>query len=100
MQVQPPDFMIFTGNANPVLASEIAQHLGTQLGSANVGRFSDGEVTVEISIAADGSVSNVRVVRSQPRGTFDREVLNTVRDWRFEPMDGPATITRTFTFRP
>jgi ribose-phosphate pyrophosphokinase len=48
MQVQPQDFMIFTGNANPVLAAEIAQHLGTQLGSANVGRFSDGEVTVEI----------------------------------------------------
>ncbi len=48
MQVQPQDFMLFTGNANPVLAAEIAQHLGTQLGSANVGRFSDGEVTVEI----------------------------------------------------
>jgi ribose-phosphate pyrophosphokinase len=49
MQVQPPDFMIFTGNANPVLASEITQHLNTQLGAANVGRFSDGEVTVEIT---------------------------------------------------
>jgi ribose-phosphate pyrophosphokinase len=41
--------MIFTGNANPVLAAEIAQHLNTQLGAANVGRFSDGEVTVEIT---------------------------------------------------
>ncbi|MEX1167771.1 MAG: ribose-phosphate pyrophosphokinase [Hydrogenophaga sp.] len=49
MQVQPPDFMIFTGNANPVLAAEIAQNLGTQLGAANVGRFSDGEVSVEIT---------------------------------------------------
>lgn len=49
MQVQAPDFMIFTGNANPVLASEIARHTGTTLGSANVGRFSDGEVTVEIT---------------------------------------------------
>ena len=49
MQVQPPDFMIFTGNANPVLAADIAQHLNTQLGAANVGRFSDGEVTVEIT---------------------------------------------------
>ncbi|NIC42158.1 ribose-phosphate pyrophosphokinase [Aquabacterium sp. A08] len=47
--MQAPDFMIFTGNANPVLAAEIAQHLGTTLGSANVGRFSDGEVTVEIT---------------------------------------------------
>ena len=49
MQPQPPDFMIFTGNANPVLAADIAQHLGTTLGAANVGRFSDGEVTVEIT---------------------------------------------------
>ena len=79
---------------------DIATNLGIRLGSAAVGRFSDGEVTVEISIAASGEVTNVSVVRSQPRGTFDREVLNTVRDWRFEPMDGPATVTRTFTFRP
>ena len=26
--------------------------------------------------------------------------LATVRDWRFQPMDQPATLTRTFTFRP
>ncbi|HRK36832.1 MAG TPA: ribose-phosphate pyrophosphokinase [Burkholderiaceae bacterium] len=49
MQVQTPDFMIFTGNANPVLAAEIAQHTGATVGSANVGRFSDGEVSVEIT---------------------------------------------------
>jgi len=59
-----------------------------------------GEVTVEITIGTDGSVSNVNVIRAQPRGEFDREVLNTVRSWQFEPMDAPATITRTFTFRP
>jgi protein TonB len=59
-----------------------------------------GEVTVEISIAADGSVTDVRVVRAQPRGEFERGVLQTVRQWQFEPMDGPATLTRTFTFRP
>lgn len=59
-----------------------------------------GEVTVEISIAANGSVTEVRVVRAQPRGEFDREVIQTVRGWQFEPMDGPATLTRTFTFRP
>jgi ribose-phosphate pyrophosphokinase len=42
------DFMVFTGNANPELAAEVAKHLGIELGSAHVGRFSDGEVTVEI----------------------------------------------------
>jgi len=44
-----PDFMVFTGNANPVLASEVAGNLGISLGAASVGRFSDGEVTVEIN---------------------------------------------------
>ena len=40
--------VLFTGNANPALAHEIAGHLGVELGKASVGRFSDGEVTVEI----------------------------------------------------
>ena len=43
------DFMIFTGNANPDMAADIAKNLGISLGSAAVGRFSDGEVTVEIN---------------------------------------------------
>ena len=49
MSTPTPDFMVFTGNANPALASEIAWHLGIELGAAQVGRFSDGEVTVEIN---------------------------------------------------
>src|SRR3982750_2322794 len=49
MQVVPhPDFMVFTGNANPALAADIPRHLGISLGAASVSRFSDGEVTVEI----------------------------------------------------
>jgi ribose-phosphate pyrophosphokinase len=39
---------LFTGNANPALAQEIARHLTTPLGRAFVGRFSDGEVNVEL----------------------------------------------------
>jgi ribose-phosphate pyrophosphokinase len=42
------DTVLFTGNANPALAQEIASNLGISLGKASVGRFSDGEVTVEI----------------------------------------------------
>ncbi|WP_404300245.1 ribose-phosphate pyrophosphokinase [Alicycliphilus denitrificans] len=48
MQTNSPDFLVFTGNANSGLAAEIVQHLGTNLGAIDVGRFSDGEVTVEI----------------------------------------------------
>jgi ribose-phosphate pyrophosphokinase len=40
--------MVFTGNANPELASEVAKHLNIPLGKATVGRFSDGEVMVEL----------------------------------------------------
>jgi ribose-phosphate pyrophosphokinase len=39
---------VFTGNANPVLAEEITRHLRVPLGRADVARFSDGEVSVEI----------------------------------------------------
>ena len=40
--------MVFTGNANPQLAASVAKHLHMALGKALVGRFSDGEVNVEI----------------------------------------------------
>jgi len=40
--------VLFTGNANPALAREIASQLGVELGQALVGRFSDGEVRVEV----------------------------------------------------
>jgi ribose-phosphate pyrophosphokinase len=39
---------VFTGKANPVLAQEITRHLHVPLGRAHVGRFSDGEVNVEL----------------------------------------------------
>ena len=42
------EFLVFAGNANPALAQEIASNLRINLGAAAVGRFSDGEVTVEI----------------------------------------------------
>ncbi len=40
--------MIFTGNANPKLAADVARYLQIDLGRADVGRFSDGEVNVEL----------------------------------------------------
>jgi ribose-phosphate pyrophosphokinase len=40
--------MIFSGNANPKLANDIARELGVPMGKAVVGSFSDGEVMVEI----------------------------------------------------
>ncbi len=40
--------MVFTGNAHPRLARDVVARLNLPMGKANVGRFSDGEVAVEI----------------------------------------------------
>ncbi len=40
--------MVFTGNAHPRLAEDVVKHLNIPLGRATVGRFSDGEVMVEL----------------------------------------------------
>lgn len=39
---------VFSGNANPQIARLISQHLGLPLGQALIGKFSDGEVNVEL----------------------------------------------------
>jgi ribose-phosphate pyrophosphokinase len=53
---------LFTGNANPCLAREIADYLGISVGNATVSHFSDGE----ISVAIDESVRGVDVFVVQP----------------------------------
>lgn len=53
---------LFTGNANPCLAKEIADYLGISVGNATVSHFSDGE----ISVAIDESVRGVDVFVVQP----------------------------------
>jgi ribose-phosphate pyrophosphokinase len=47
-EFESPIISVFAGNANPLLAQEIARHLHVPLGRADVGRFSDGEVKVEL----------------------------------------------------
>ena len=42
------NLLVFTGNANRPLAEAVCRELGIRLGKAHVGRFSDGEVQVEI----------------------------------------------------
>ena len=46
--VESETLTLFAGNANPALAHDIARHLTPPLGRAYVGRFSDGEVNIEL----------------------------------------------------
>ena len=45
---------IFTGNANPKLAKDVARLLNTRLGKAEIARFSDGEIRVEVNETVRG----------------------------------------------
>ena len=59
-----------------------------------------GEVLVEITVGTDGSVTSARVLRATPSRVFDREALNAVKRWRFEPVGAPVTTRRTLVFAP
>jgi ribose-phosphate pyrophosphokinase len=64
LKARSREIKIFSGNANPALAKEICQDMNIPLGNALVGRFSDGEINVQI-------VDNVRgmdVFVVQPTG--------------------------------
>ncbi len=41
--------MVFSGNANPELSQKVASRLYLSLGKADVGKFSDGEIAVELN---------------------------------------------------
>lgn len=57
-----------------------------------------GQVVVSFTVNADGSVSDIDIVSARPRGVFERNVQSAVRRWKFEPISGPQTVTRTFDF--
>jgi ribose-phosphate pyrophosphokinase len=61
--------MVFTGNANAKLAADVASALKVELGRAHVGRFSDGEVNVEIQEHVRGN--DVFVLQSTSAPTND-----------------------------
>ncbi|AOU96929.1 ribose-phosphate pyrophosphokinase [Acidihalobacter yilgarnensis] len=61
--------MVFSGNANPRLGEKVVQHLNIPLGKALVGRFSDGEVQVEILENVRGK--DVFIVQPTCRPTND-----------------------------
>lgn len=59
-----------------------------------------GTVEVEFTVGTDGSVSAARVVAASPPRIFDREALQAVNRWRFQPVGSPVTTRRTFNFQP
>ncbi len=67
--------MVFTGNANPRLAEETCKHLNITLGRVTVGRFSDGEVMVELLENVRGKDVFVLQSTCQPNNDTLMEVM-------------------------
>ncbi|WP_432453695.1 MULTISPECIES: ribose-phosphate pyrophosphokinase [unclassified Agarivorans] len=64
-----PDMKLFAGNATPELAQRIADRLYTTLGDISVGRFSDGEISVQINENVRGG--DIFVIQSTCAPTND-----------------------------
>ena len=62
MNVHGKDIKIFSGNAYPKAAEEIAKSLGLPVGKCTVGHFADGEVSVSLEESVRGS--DVFIVQS------------------------------------
>jgi protein TonB len=67
-------------------------------------RHIEGKVTVELTVDADGEVTNARVTKSEPDGVFDDAALNSAESCKFKPkiVNGaavPQRATKTISFR-
>ncbi|UOS62755.1 ribose-phosphate pyrophosphokinase [Helicobacter pylori] len=47
-------FKIFSGSAHPAFSKEVSKHLGIPLSKAVIGKFSDGEINIQISESVRG----------------------------------------------
>ena len=59
----------------------------------------EGAVTVEFTIAADGSVKEPVIAHADPPNVFDRAVLRAVRRWRFRPPRAEGRARQVIQFR-
>lgn len=66
---------IFTGNANPKLAQDIARYLGTTVGQSEISRFKDGEINIRIGETVRGADVFVVQPTSAPTDTHLIELL-------------------------
>lgn len=83
-------------NAAPPRAQRTVQpRYPTQARRQGIG----GTVELGFVILADGSVAEVTVLRATPPGTFDREAVEAMQRWRFEPSDRVRPSTHRFEFR-
>ena len=72
------NMLVFSGNANRVLAQAVCRQLGVPMGKALVGKFSDGEVQVEIEENVRGQDAFVIQPTCAPTAEHFMELLTII----------------------
>lgn len=67
--------MVFSGNANPELAKQVVKRLGLPLGDASIGKFSDGEISVDLTENVRGADVFIIQPTCQPTNDNLMEVI-------------------------
>ena len=93
-----PNIKIFSGNANPELAKQVAQHLNLSLGKAHVGRFSDGETMVEIIEHVRGQESYIIQPTCAPTNDSLMEILAIADALRRSSAAGITAVLSYFGY--
>src|SRR5258706_14723986 len=87
--------MVFTGNANPLLAHAVVRRLNIPLGHATVGKFSDGEIQVELLENVRGKDCFVLQSTCAPANDSLTEVLLMVEALK---RASPARVTAAIPY--
>ncbi|MEP6484937.1 MAG: TonB family protein [Rudaea sp.] len=58
----------------------------------------EGNVELEFSVSASGTVSDIRTVKARPAGIFDAAAKAALREWRFAPTASAGRHTQNFKF--
>jgi len=58
-----------------------------------------GSVQMAFDISKDGNVSNIRILKSTPKGLFDKSSRKAISQWKFKPNEFTRSASITFNFR-
>jgi protein TonB len=97
----PPPQPVTAAPRRPAGLPAVASQVAPRYPAIALRRRVEGFVEVEFTVMPDGSVTNVNVLRSEPRNMFDREAISAMQRWRFQAVPGadPVTGRRTFDFK-
>lgn len=86
---EPPPILLKIAHREPLAVTAEALRSGVK----------EGQVRARLTIETDGRVSRVEILRSTPRGVFDRSVVRALQQWRYEPIRESQTAEIELAFK-